>query len=118
MVTIEGSVTPSAELPRGVQRTVQYTERIARLVKRGFVVIVDELEGKPHESSLPLTPIPAENQLPPADGQEHVAEGTGEPNVGIEAPTDGTPVDLSPDGPGESAPAGEQSVQTDEKPHG
>lgn len=40
VVTIEGSITPSAELPRGERRTVLYTERIQKLVKKGYINIV------------------------------------------------------------------------------
>lgn len=72
MVTIEGSVTPSAELARGERRTVIYTDRIARLVKRGFIVIV---KG-------------------PIDASE-IAKGTGVPNVGHELPADGQMHDIS-----------------------
>jgi hypothetical protein len=103
MVTIEGSVTPSSELPKGQRQTVQYTDRIARLVERGYVVIVDG----PHDTDAPveteLTPIPEANQLPPADGQLHTAEGTGEVNVGVEAEPDGSWHELAPQHPDESA---------------
>ncbi|WAB09199.1 hypothetical protein SEA_LITTLEMUNCHKIN_23 [Gordonia phage LittleMunchkin] len=41
-VTIEGSLSPSTELARGERRTVALTDRVQRLVDRGFVIIVDE----------------------------------------------------------------------------
>lgn len=41
-VTIEGSITPSAVLARGERRTVRLTERVQRLIDRGFVVVVGE----------------------------------------------------------------------------
>lgn len=45
MITIEGSITPSTELARGERRTVRRTERIDRLISRGFVTVVDEHAG-------------------------------------------------------------------------
>lgn len=104
MVTIEGSVTPSAELPRGEQRTVVYTDRIAGLVKRGFVVIVKGPTDVDSPVETELTPIPEANQLPPADGQPHTVEGTGEPNVGHDMGTaDGSWHELAPHHPDEYA---------------
>lgn len=41
-VTIEGSLSPSAELPRGERRKVQRSEHVDRLIRKGFVVVVDE----------------------------------------------------------------------------
>lgn len=41
-VTIEGSLTPCVELPRGERRTVALTPHVERLIKRGFVVVVDD----------------------------------------------------------------------------
>lgn len=78
MVTIEGSTTPSAELPRGERRTVVYTDRIARLVKRGFIVIVK-----------------GPTDVPDDLGQPQIAEGTGVPNIGHELPADGQLHDIS-----------------------
>lgn len=78
MVTIEGSTTPSAELPRGERRTVVYSDRIARLVKRGFVVIAKGPWDVPDDL-----------------GQPKIAEGTGVPNVGHELPADGQTHDIS-----------------------
>lgn len=40
-VTIEGSVTPSVELPAGERRTVAVTQHIRNLVRIGAVVVVD-----------------------------------------------------------------------------
>lgn len=39
-VTIEGSVTPSVNLPRGQRTTVEMTPTIAKMVERGFVNII------------------------------------------------------------------------------
>lgn len=67
IVTIEGSMNPCSELPRGEQRTVVYSDRVKGLVTKGFVVVVDG----PHDSAA------------------QVSKGTGEPNVGHELPADG-----------------------------
>jgi hypothetical protein len=92
MVTIEGSTTPSADLPRGQRRDVVYTDRIARLVKKGFIVIVGDRREIP-------------------DVPERVAEGTGVLNVGIEVPADGTFHEISGDGSGKTLPPVEQPVE-------
>lgn len=49
-VTIEGSITPSAELARGERRTVQLTESVQRLIDGGFVVVVES------DAPAPVTP--------------------------------------------------------------
>lgn len=44
-VTIEGSrITPSDKLPAGVQSTVLLTDRVQRLIDRGFVVVISREE--------------------------------------------------------------------------
>lgn len=93
MVTIEGSVTPSAELPRGEQRTVVYTDRIDRLVKRGYIVIV---KG-PWDADDPQTYA----DVDAAEGNQPytTVEGTGTPNVGTEVPADGTGASGEPEPP-------------------
>lgn len=40
-VTIEGSLMPSVELPRGVQRTVAVTDHVRNLVRIGAAVVVE-----------------------------------------------------------------------------
>lgn len=48
VVTIEGSLTPAAGLPgRGERKTVQHTDRIDRLVEKGYIVIVETFDGAP-----------------------------------------------------------------------
>lgn len=47
-VTIEGSISPSTYLARGERATVQRTEKIDRLIERGFVVVVDDHADAPH----------------------------------------------------------------------
>lgn len=47
-VTIEGTTTPAAGvLARGERRTVALTERVQRLVDRGFVRIIERRESAP-----------------------------------------------------------------------
>lgn len=41
VVTIKGSVMPSVVLPRGATKTVVLTDRIQRLIDRGFVTVVE-----------------------------------------------------------------------------
>lgn len=89
MVTIEGSMTPCAELPRGERRTVVYSDRVKRLVNRGFVVVI----GEPHDIDAP--PVAAGNFAPGGVLPPQIAEGTGVPNVGHELPADGQMHDIS-----------------------
>ncbi|QNL30148.1 tail assembly chaperone [Gordonia phage Mariokart] len=46
-VTIEGSIQPCSELARGERRTVALTDRVQRLIRRGFVVVVDDHAPEP-----------------------------------------------------------------------
>lgn len=41
VVTIEGSLTPSEILPRGVRRTVRLTPTVQDLIDRGFVTVTE-----------------------------------------------------------------------------
>lgn len=89
MVTIEGSMTPCAELPRGERRTVVYSDRVKRLVNRGFVVVI----GEPRDIDAPSVAagnFASGGVLPP-----QIAEGTGVPNIGHELPADGQMHDIS-----------------------
>lgn len=45
-ITIEGSITPSVELPRGERRTVQHTDEVQALIDGGFVVVVPDPEDE------------------------------------------------------------------------
>lgn len=56
-ITIEGSLTPSSDLPRGERRTVQDTDEVRKFVARGFANVVDE-DGTPEPAPLP-EPVPA-----------------------------------------------------------
>lgn len=74
-VTIEGSLSPAAFLARGERRTVQRTDRIDKLIRRGFVVVVDE-EG---EVEAPPAPEPVKAPAKSAsrdDWAEFLAEHT------------------------------------------
>lgn len=53
LITIEGSHTPSVELPRGERRTVVRTERIDRLIARGYIVEVPSDTGTTSDSPEP-----------------------------------------------------------------
>lgn len=57
VVTIEGSITPSAELARGERRTVLLTDRIKRLAAKGYIVIV----GDPQDVTNSTSPAPADH---------------------------------------------------------
>ncbi|UXE04398.1 hypothetical protein SEA_FUNSIZED_27 [Mycobacterium phage Funsized] len=57
-ITIEGSLTPSADLPRGERRTVQDSAEVRKFVADGWAVIVDEETGEVEEDGTGLlTPI-------------------------------------------------------------
>lgn len=76
MITIEGSQTPSVELARGKRRTVQRTERIDRLIQRGYVIEVKDEDAKPAAAE-PVedvkddepTKAPRRAAAKPADGE-------------------------------------------------
>lgn len=53
-VTIEGSLTPCSELRTGQRRTVQLTERVQRLIDRGFVVVVKAATRPPKPVGKPV----------------------------------------------------------------
>lgn len=53
-VTIEGSVTPSVHLARGVRRTVAVTDHVRKLVKIGAVIVVaGSLDGPDPAETVP-----------------------------------------------------------------
>lgn len=51
-ITIEGSLTPSADLPRGERRKVQDSDDVREFVRKGFAVIVDS-DGEPEPAPAP-----------------------------------------------------------------
>lgn len=59
LITIEGSLTPSVDLPRGERRTVVRTERIERLIARGYIVEVPSDTGTASDSPAPAEPVHA-----------------------------------------------------------
>lgn len=69
MITIEGSLTPSVELPRGQRRTVVRTERIERLIERGYIVEVPSDTGTTSDAPEPTAQVsePATAESKPAD---------------------------------------------------
>jgi hypothetical protein len=60
-VTIEGSITASTLLPRGQRRTVQLTERVQRLIDRGFVTVIER-----HDDDAEPDPTPEQEDGPPS----------------------------------------------------
>lgn len=52
-ITIEGSLTPASDLPRGQRRRVQDGKAVRKLVADGFAVVVDE-DGEPEPAPLPV----------------------------------------------------------------
>lgn len=78
-VTIEGSrITPSDKLPAGVQSTVMLTDRVQRLIDRGFVVEISR-EELPDEE-------PTEAPAGDSDAGSDPAAGEGDnPDVAPEA---------------------------------
>ena len=60
-ITIEGSLTPSSDLPRGQRRRVHDSDEVREFVRRGFAVVVDE-DGEPEPAPLPQpVKAPAKN---------------------------------------------------------
>lgn len=51
-VTIEGSLTPSVVLPRGERRTVALTDRVQRLIDRGFVILIEDESDAPEPAEV------------------------------------------------------------------
>lgn len=82
-VTIEGSLMPSVELPRGVQRTVAVTDHVRNLVRIGAAVVV--------EGSLVDEPdaVVAEPEQPENPEQREQPENAGDPPA-VEIPADGS----------------------------
>lgn len=85
-VTIEGTLTPAVGvLRRGERKTVQYTERIGRLVANGYVKIVG--------SDPAPTPVDAE-LAEPAESATKTAWKAFLDAKGLEYPADATKADL------------------------
>lgn len=94
-VTIEGSLTPCTELGRGERRTVALTERVQRLIDRGYfnVVAYHEIETVGEVATLPgddSAEIPSE---PAEDSLKGVWQAWLD-YKGVWYPTDATKADL------------------------
>lgn len=74
-VIIEGSTSPSAFLARGERVEVQRTKDIDKLIKRGFVVVVDDYDNQdaPEPASQPEPPKAPSKGASKADWQEWLA---------------------------------------------
>ncbi len=61
VVTIKGSVMPSVVLPRGATKTVVLTDRIQRLIDRGFVTVVEKhsIKETPVKKAAPAKVAPS-----------------------------------------------------------
>lgn len=55
-VTIEGSIRPCTELPRGVRKTVALTDRVKSLIKRGFFDVIEIHDDLPGGALEPIEP--------------------------------------------------------------
>lgn len=71
-VTIEGSLTPAVDLPRGERRTVEVTDHVRRLVQIGAVVVID---GDLDEPATQDVTEPAEVAAPAGDDEVTDADG-------------------------------------------
>lgn len=74
-ITIEGSLTPASDLPRGTRRKVQDGDAVRKLVADGFAVIVDE-EGQPEPTPLPEPVKAPAKSASREDWAEFLAEHT------------------------------------------
>lgn len=75
-ITIEGSLSPSAKLPRGERIEVQDSPEVRRYVAKGFAVVVDEETGATEAPPLP-DPVKAPSKGASRDDwAEFVAEHT------------------------------------------
>lgn len=129
VVTIEGSPTPCSELPRGVQKTVLYTERVQRLIKKGYFV----LKSGPTDVGTPavFNSGPGVTLSTATPSGQYVAPHPGEAIIPPPAPPNPfqDPVEPAPLGPpptvpqhpnetAQHTPAAEEPVQTAEQPTG
>ena len=66
-VTVEGSLTPCVDLPRGVRRTYQLDAKVQKRIDAGYYTLI---EYHPDEDDEPveLEEIPEENRLESSDG--------------------------------------------------
>ena len=74
-ITIEGSLTPSSDLPRGQRRRVQDSAEVREFVRKGFAVVVDE-EGEQEPAPLPEPAKAPNKSASREDWAEFLAEHT------------------------------------------
>lgn len=106
-VTVEGSMTPCSELPRGVRKTVLYTDRVQRMINKGYFVMVSE-------------PVDTDSSVPAAE-PEKTEPPAAPPQTDVKPPSNPFLSPQVPQHPNESAqpsgePAGTQPVQSETKP--
>ncbi|AXN53295.1 hypothetical protein PBI_THONKO_23 [Mycobacterium phage Thonko] len=75
-ILIEGSLSPSAYLARGERKRVQDDEHVQRLIKGGFVNVVDEGSGAVEPAPLPEPVSPPARNASRDDWAEFLAEHT------------------------------------------
>ncbi len=71
-VTIEGTITPSTELPTGERRTVALTSRVEKMIKGGYIKIVEPdtdetgtvADSEPDRDPAPTAPKSAPRSRP------------------------------------------------------
>jgi hypothetical protein len=74
-ITIEGSLSPASDLPRGERRRVQDGKAVRKLVADGFAVIVDQ-DGEPEPAPAPEAVKAPAKSASRDDWAEFLAEHT------------------------------------------
>ncbi|QHB37759.1 hypothetical protein I5G63_gp018 [Mycobacterium phage Imvubu] len=74
-ITIEGSITPASDLPRGQRRKVQDSAEVRKFVAAGFANVVDE-DGEPEPAPLPEPVKAPAKSASREDWAEFLAEHT------------------------------------------
>ena len=94
-VTIRGSISPSAWLPRGEVRTVQRTTHIDNLIRGGYVDVIAEYDDPPVETPVEAAPEPAPEpaaeeapESEPETAPRHAVEEPVQVTVGVSDPGD------------------------------
>jgi len=109
IVTIEGSILPSADLPRGERMTVVLTEKVQKRIDRGYVDVIETRETgdeapapkkRARKAAKKAAPKPAEQEVNdggstdtgdvPGDGDQSAAPGSGD---GSDHSEDASPAD-------------------------
>lgn len=117
VVTIEGSITPSAELARGERRTVLLTDRIKRLAAKGYIVIVGDPQDVTNSTSLAAETAP-EPASAPAPAPIETGKLYPTPDLSADVPQHPDET-AQPEKTGRQAgPAATDEIETAEKPTG